>query len=232
MCGEGGNRIRFVRVSCVSVNTIDLAIAFFLMVLIVYPTFASEDVAVQLSHRQSHGQAVSTHSAHIEQQALSHTSGLVSVNLTAGDGNVQQNSHAYASSDGFGRANIQSSQVTEAVTADFYQNLSARIEAGAFNGLLGVGMVNQSAGVGNVQFNGMAMAMGGLGSAAYIQLDGESLGAQSATTGAGLAIPVQTTTEVSVDPDAFRDARGVIMINQAVGNNNVTANSFTLSINP
>lgn len=193
---------------------------------------ADSSEAVSLTDGLAKGSATA-HLSTIESDAFSNATGVVRANLTAGDGNVQQNSTAFAASNGVSVAGLRANQLSDTATSDFYQVLSARIEAGAFDGTTGVSMVNQSAGAGNVQFNGAAIAIGGLGSAAFIQLNNESLSSQSAATGSASGTdgkPFNLKTETSVDPGAFQNARGVIMINQAAGNNNATANSFTLSV--
>lgn len=175
--------------------------------------------------------AVVVHQSVVEADSISHVSGVVTANITAGDGNVQQNSTALANSQGYSQAVVEADQFSTFSTSNFYQVLSARIASGAFNDAFGIAMVNQSSGAGNVQFNGAAIAVGGSGAAAYIQLNNDALGEQSASTAnSDDGNPVGVTAEAYLDPDAFKNARGVMMINQAVGNNNATANSFTLSV--
>ena len=43
-------------------------------------------------------------------------------------------------------------------------------------------------------------------------------------------IPLSTSADLA--PDAFEGARGLFLVNQAAGNNNATANTFTLSASP
>lgn len=193
---------------------------------------ADNSEAVSLTDGLAKGSATA-HLSTIESDAFSNVTGVVRANLAAGDGNVQQNSTAFAASDGISVAGIRANQLSDTATRDFYQVLSARIEAGAFDSATGISMVNQSAGTGNVQFNGAAVAIGGLGTAAFVQLNNESLSSQSAAIGSSGDTdgkPFNLKKEASIDPNAFQNARGVIMINQAAGNNNATANSFTLSV--
>ncbi len=167
--------------------------------------------------------------------ALQRSTGLVTVNQTAGDGNVQQNSAALAESEGHSVAAVNAVQALERVVPAVDQLLTADIESGAFDDALGVYLVNQSAGVGNSQLNGAAIAVGGVSALAIVQLDDARLQEQSV----GSAVPLlpeeggaQVSTGANLAPDAFAGARGLFLVNQAAGNNNATANTFTMSASP
>ena len=167
--------------------------------------------------------------------ALQGSSGLVTVNQTAGDGNVQQNSAALAASEGHSVAAVNAAQALERVVPTADQLLTVDIQSGAFDDALGIYLVNQSAGVGNSQFNGAALAVGGASALAIVQLDDTRLQEQSAGS-AALVLPeeggAQVSTGANLAPDAFEGARGLFLVNQAAGNNNATANTFTLSSPP
>jgi hypothetical protein len=166
---------------------------------------------------------------------LQGSSGLVTVNQTAGDGNVQQNSAALAASEGHSVAAVHAAQALERVVPTTDQLLTADIESGAFEDALGIYLVNQSAGVGNSQFNGAALAVGGVSALAIVQLDDTRLQEQSVGSAAPL-LPEEGSAQVSAGanlaPDAFEGARGLFLVNQAAGNNNATANTFTFSSPP
>lgn len=167
--------------------------------------------------------------------ALQGSSGLVTLNQTAGDGNVQQNSAALAASEGHSVAAVKAAQTLEHVAPTADQLLTVDIQSGAFDDALGIYLVNQSAGVGNSQFNGAALAVGGVSALAIVQLDDTRLQEQSAGS-AALVLPeeggAQVSTGANLAPDAFEGARGLFLVNQAAGNNNATANTFTLSSPP
>lgn len=167
--------------------------------------------------------------------ALQRSTGVVTVNQTAGDGNVQQNSAALAASEGHSVAAVDAQQTLQQVVPTLNQLLNADISSGAFDDALGVYLVNQSAGGGNSQFNGAAIAVGGISALAIVQLDDALLREQSV----GSAAPVlpeeggaQVSASANLAPDAFAGARGLFLVNQAAGNNNATANTFTLSAPP
>lgn len=167
--------------------------------------------------------------------ALQKSSGVVTLNQTAGEGNVQQNSAALAASEGHSVASVNARQILEYATPEAGQLLSADIQSGAFDDAFGVYLINQSAGAGNSQFNGAAIAVGGVSALAVVQLDDSQLQEQSSGKGADV-LPQGGGTLVSASanlaPDAFEGARGLFLVNQAAGNNNATANTFTLSASP
>lgn len=190
-------------------------------------------VAAEPVSSQPAASAVANHSV-IGPGAMSAISGVVTVNMTAGDGNVQQNSTALAKSRGLSLANIKASQYAEPGSREFYQQLSAEIGSKALAGVTGVAMINQSSGNSNAQFNGAAIAVGNLGAIAVIQLGDAGLSDYSSGALGHKSDEEQgiTDAKVSIAPDAFVGTKGVVMINQVAGNNNVTSNGFTLSIQP
>ena len=204
-----------------------------ILAIALYPQLTRAD-DIQLTAEQVKALAT-VNSSVIDQGAMTGVRGVARVNMAAGDSNVQQNSAALAHSTGPSVAVVKAKQSAQDAPQDFYQRLSAQIEAGALNNALGVVMVNQSSGVGNMQFNGAAVAIGGKGSTAVIQLDAKGLESYSADTGldaqgANEAAVTLVEANAAISPDAFANAKGVFMINQTAGNNNATANSFTLSV--
>lgn len=167
--------------------------------------------------------------------ALQGSTGVVTVNQTAGDGNVQQNAAALAASEGHSVAAVAAEQARQRFIPDADQLLTADIESGAFEDAMGIYLVNQSAGTGNSQFNGAAVAVGGVSALAIVQLDDARLQEQSVGDAAPV-LPEGGSASVSAGanlaPDAFEGARGLFLVNQAAGNNNATANTFTLSSPP
>lgn len=183
---------------------------------------------------QSESGATAVHSSTIG-PALQRTTGIVTLNQTAGNGNVQQNSAALAESEGHSVAAVDAQQALERARPELEQMLAADIQSGAFDDSFGIYLVNQSAGAGNSQFNGAAIAVGGVSALAIVQLDDTQLQEQSA----GDAAPVlpheggaKVSASANLAPDAFAGARGLFLVNQAAGNNNATANTFTLSASP
>jgi len=202
--------------------------------IIAAPSFADEQNAnASLADRSGHGEAVA-HISTIDGNAMSNTSGLVRVNITAGDGNVQQNSAATAHSEGYSAAGAKARQYTDMVSTDSEQLLSVGIDDNAFDNALGIVQINNSAGTGNAQFNGAAIAVGGLGAFAFVELNDRQMMDQSSPTAGTVSVDTQPdqTIDARLSPGAFTNASGIIQINQAAGNNNITANSFTMSVSP
>jgi len=194
---------------------------------------AQTDAEVEVTDAQ--GTAGSAAASSTLGPVLQGSTGLVTLNQTAGDGNVQQNSAALAESEGHSVAAVNAVQVLERVVPTADQWLTADIESGAFDDAQGIYLVNQSAGAGNSQFNGAALAVGGVSALAIVQLDDTRLQEQSAGSAAPL-LPAEGGAQVSAGanlaPDAFAGARGLFLVNQAAGNNNATANTFTFSSPP
>jgi hypothetical protein len=167
--------------------------------------------------------------------AVQRTTGIVTLNQTAGDGNVQQNSAAIAESEGHSVAAVDARQALGRASPELDQMLAADIQSGAFDESFGIYLINQSAGAGNSQFNGAAVAVGGVSALAIVQLDDEQLREQS-TGDAVLSLPngggAKVSASANLASDAFAGARGLFLVNQAAGNNNATANTFTLSAPP
>jgi hypothetical protein len=157
------------------------------------------------------------------------------VNQAAGTGNVQQNSAALAHGAGYSVARVHGRQAPQRVVPTVDQLLIVSIDPGAFEDARGVYLVNQSAGAGNSQFNGAAIAVGGVSALGIVQLDDTRLQEHRAGTGAPVLHDeggAKVSASANLAPDAFAGARGLFLVNQAAGNNNATANTFTLSASP
>ena len=167
--------------------------------------------------------------------ALQRSSGMAVVNQAAGTGNVQQNSAALAHGAGYSVARVHGRQAPQRVVPTVDQLLIVSIDPGAFEDARGVYLVNQSAGAGNSQFNGAAIAVGGVSALGIVQLDDTRLQEHRAGTGAPVLHDeggAKVSASANLAPDAFAGARGLFLVNQAAGNNNATANTFTLSASP
>lgn len=166
---------------------------------------------------------------------LRQATGIATLNQVAGDGNTQQNSAALVQSAAHSVASVDARQSRDPREPLRDQLLAAEITSGAFAEAMGIFLVNQSAGEGNSQFNGAAMSIGGLSALAVVQLNDTQLQEQNAGVAArslseGGGAEVSASADLA--PDAFQGARGLFLVNQAAGNNNATANTFTLSSSP
>jgi len=171
------------------------------------------------------------------QSVFENVSGLSRVNVTAGSGNLQQNSSAIAILDDSSLnavAKVKNTQLTDNPASKNPQLMSAEIASGAFNGARGITSVNQSAGTDNAQLNAMAIAVGGARPFAIVEMNESQLLGESQPAGFSLADQAGNTAQVNaatgLSKSAFNGARGVIQINQAAGIGNLTSNSFTMSV--
>lgn len=162
----------------------------------------------------------------IDDQALGNARGVVTVNVTAGDGNLQANAGAIATGrDATGRATVRQRTAT---TATDSMESRARIGGDAFTGARGWIAVNQSAGQGNAQSNALVIETGIEGNA----LGDADLGAvdSSQRTRPGDVRDDAGSATAEIDPTAFTGARGIVQVNQAAGSGNATSNRFELRV--
>jgi len=170
------------------------------------------------------------------QRVFNNTSGITRANVTAGTGNLQQNSAAISIiDDGFNSvARVKSTQLSDNPAIKNLQLMSADIGAGAFDGARGMASINQSAGADNTQLNAMAIAVGGVRPFAIVEMNETQLLGESQAAGLSQSGQAGNTSQVhavtGLSKDAFHGARGVIQVNQAAGLGNLTRNSFTMSV--
>ncbi|PVX83797.1 hypothetical protein [Paraburkholderia unamae] len=173
----------------------------------------------------AHAQAQATvgATAAIAPNAGTATKGALTVNETAGIDNAQSNQLTITS--GSVAINVNGDEQLATVSARV-KDASATIGAGAFANTTGAMMVNQSAGVGNVQRNSALISTGAIGVATVS--DGELSAAAAANGGQGQMAQAGGIREVRIDGAAFRNATGLVQVNQTAGAGNATANSFVL----
>lgn len=164
---------------------------------------------------------------------LTNSHGVITVNMAAGDMNLQFNGAAIAlnldTQQGMGLASseIAAQQRVLALRAAGPISASATINDNAFQNSSGLMSVNQASGIANAQANDFAMVLGFAGVAVS-----ESVLEQNTTR---TAPPTQEPRparlrEVSVADTSFRGAQGVAQVTQTAGSWNATTNSFTLRI--
>jgi hypothetical protein len=189
----------------------------------------------------SHLQLAATSQTTIAEDALSSLSGISAINISAGDSNLQQNSAAIAvsSNGGFSASQITPSQKNQlnstALNNGTSQALKGEILSGAFADGVGIVMLNQSSGSGNSQLNGAAIAVGAPGSFAAIELGDMELASQHSVVDLDSQNQLagsqeEGTMEAVLADDAFRNAQGIVQINQVVGNGNRTVNALSMSL--
>jgi hypothetical protein len=159
----------------------------------------------------------------IAPNAATSTTGALTVNETAGVDNAQANQLTITS--GNTAISVNGDEQLATVSARV-KDASATIGAGAFANTTGAMMVNQSAGVGNVQRNSALIGSGAIG--VVTVSDGELSAAAATNGGQGQMVQAGGIREVRIDGAAFRNATGLVQVNQTAGAGNATANSFVL----
>lgn len=171
----------------------------------------------------SFAQAFVSATATIATGAGNGTTGAVTINETAGLDNAQSNQLALGmGASGASQAGISQAAIASARVGD----TAARIEGTAFSQVSGALMVNQSAGVGNLQRN--STVVGTLGAGVRAASDTELSEAAPHHGGLGLPVGGRCMPEASISGDAFKHISGIVQVNQTSGAGNATANSFVL----
>ncbi|MGF6481771.1 hypothetical protein [Paraburkholderia sp. JPY419] len=175
------------------------------------------------AHAQSAAAPVVGATATIGSGAGMGATGALSVNETAGLDNAQINQITVTNGAAVGNANasVQSASVLANVP-----RAQASIDANAFSNTSGAELVNQSAGAGNLQRNSTQIGTAALG--VETVSDGELSATAPKNGGPGRSNTIHGVREASISSDAFRNASGIVQINQAAGAGNATANSFVL----
>ena len=177
--------------------------------------------AAQPSYAQQVGRV--SGDASIATGAAVSVTGAITVNQAAGLNNAQINQLTITNGDAAANDNAS---VQSATARARVPSARASIEGNAFSNSSGAVMVNQSAGVANLQRNSVQLGTAAPG------VETVSDGVLSATAanngGQGRAVAVQGVREASISGDAFRNVTGIVQINQTAGAGNATANSFVL----
>lgn len=151
-----------------------------------------------------------TESAAISGIAVTNAGGVIAVNQTAGNGNMQANVAVI----GDAPSPIRQRSATTVPT----ETGSTFINGFAFSGATGIVQLNQSAGAGNAQAN--VVYVGDSALSATIPQQSVPAGAPS-SNGANA---------ISVSKTAFTHAQGIVQVNQTAGSSNCTANTFVLQL--
>lgn len=160
--------------------------------------------------------------ASIGERVLEQAAGSAAVNVVAGIGNAQANLGALSPT---GTASVASSQRGGAIAAA--ADARSHVGAGAFANARGILATNLAAGNGNVQVNAAA-----IGPAASVTIEAASDGllASASANGSRTGSMSQASglREAVVHPDAYRNASGLVQLNQTAGSGNASSNVFVL----
>jgi len=172
----------------------------------------------------AHAQAIVGASADIGAGAANGTVGAVTVNEAAGLNNAQSNQLTITNGANAMLNGTISVQVASARARVPYA--TASIGDGAFANASGAVMVNQAAGAGNPQSNSARIGTAAVG--VETVSDGDLSAAAATNEGPGRSAQASGIRDASIASTAFRNATGLVQVNQTVGAGNATANSFVL----
>jgi len=165
----------------------------------------------------------------LDGNAFQETRGVINVNMAAGDFNLQFNGTAISLTPtvrGRGVATLQSIQNIRTNGGSAPGLSTIAIRDNAFANVAGLIAINQSSGVANAQANGVAISVGPNHQAADVDLSQSVAATHVPVVGNGN----RGTRSIRVEDTAFRNARGVVQVNQSAGVGNATANSFSLRL--
>jgi hypothetical protein len=171
-------------------------------------------------------------STRIDGQAMSGASGVVGVNMAAGDFNQQANLRAFAVGPNTA-TRIRASQLQDNNLATSPDRATASIGGSAFHGAQGVLSINQASGSSNTELNVVSAALASQG----IREAGDAWFATASASAGGTVSPApmaDTAKErhVAVESTALREVQGVVQLNQVAGSANAAANVLQLSVSP
>ncbi len=169
-------------------------------------------------------------STRIDGQALSGASGVVGVNMAAGDFNQQANLRALAVGPNAGTT-VRARQQQHDNLASSPDQASASIGDRAFQGAQGVLSINQASGSGNAELNVVSAALATQG----IRENGDTWFATASASAGGTDSPASSAhssreRHVAVESTAMREVQGVVQLNQVAGSANAAANVLQLQI--
>lgn len=169
----------------------------------------------------------------LDGRALSNADGAVTVNMAAGDLNLQGNLMGIASGDNAQvQVDARQLQSNNRVRANGALDASASIGGQALSGARGVAMINQASGIGNATLNIVTATLAQQG---IRETNDEALAASGALASAGGQGTAARggsagTRSVAVEDTALQGFDGVLQLNQIAGSGNITANQLGISV--
>ena len=160
----------------------------------------------------------------IDPGSLSNISGVIGVNIAAGDNNAQANIRSIT--EGKNAKSLSSSQMKTFALSD-NDVASVSIGANTLTNARGLVSINQAAGSGNIQINDIAIALG-----ENIQINSESLLMVRIPQAAAQENNDQQTAnkKVSLDSSSLKGASGAIQLNQIAGHGNIAVNRVSMPL--
>lgn len=171
---------------------------------------------------------------HIEDRAFAGANGAISVNMAAGDLNLQSNVRALASgTQGNATATTQQLQLND--TSSLPTHAITRIGGDAFRNASGMVSINQASGNANTEINSVAvtLAQQGIREASDDFLSSSGIASAERRQQEIPGTPASTThRKVAVESSAFQGFDGVLQLNQIAGSGNTTGNHLVVSGHP
>lgn len=222
---------------------ITVAAATFALVYVLVPTSAQaeeENTAINMAARKVSEQRtagvagislpVNINTNVISGNVLTNASGIMAVNMAAGDKNQQQNvAILELNSQGAGAAQAGNLQGSTHNSGPMQSIATTRIEDNSFSNASGILAVNQISGFANNQANSATIVIGIQGE----QITDSVLAGTSPDTAGTVMVDKNNTAsrrDVSISETAFQNVSGVVQLNQTAGSHNDSANNFSLRL--
>jgi hypothetical protein len=167
----------------------------------------------------------------IDDRALSNSSGVLAVNMAAGDLNLQANLHSIAVGN-TASATVRAEQQQRSNAFDPPLHASATLGGQALSGSNGIASINQASGSGNAELNSVVAVLAEQGIRETTEEALASAGSFASAGGrhaAGDGLS-SGTRRVGVESSALRGFEGVLQLNQIAGSGNATDNQLSISV--
>lgn len=171
---------------------------------------------------QSYSLSSPSNIAIVAPQAFFNVQGRVAINQSAGEINLQTNSHAIG-----GQVVILSHQKNPYIADSTYGDAinQTSIEELAFENSQGLISINQVSGQGNMQAN-----LGAIGLQAVVGLGLDDKSLENVTSLSALPMGHLDNHQSFIAPDSFENVQGIVQINQISGDGNTAINQFSLQL--
>lgn len=169
----------------------------------------------------------------IDDRALSNSSGVIAVNMAAGDLNLQANLHSMAVGSRASASAVAAQQQRSDVL-DRPLHASATLGGQALSGANGIASINQVSGNGNAELNSVVASLAQQGIRETTEEALASAGSLASAGGQGVTVDRVSagTRRVGVESTALRGFEGVLQLNQIAGSGNATDNQMSISVQP
>ncbi|WP_420998206.1 hypothetical protein ACKI2N_020005 [Cupriavidus sp. 30B13] len=178
-------------------------------------------LALALGGMPARAQVAGVDNARIDPGALAGVAGRAAVNVAAGAGNAQSNQAALSTDAA--AVHLQQRAAAAAPAA----GATSQVGSGAFANGSGLLSANVASGNGNLQSNAAVLAPS---ASVRIEAIPDGLLAAESAGGSrpGPAGRAPGPRAAVVQPDAYRNASGLVQLNQTAGSGNVSSNVFVL----